>query len=403
MNAEQLEIIGFAVASALVVGSLGLGIGYLLRFRSIRWQLGLVAVVAVLSVLAGVMAIAQRMFLSDHDFEVVTLVTAVAAITSVIVALALGAALVRWSEALQDEVRMVGTDATLRPAERRGPSEFQALSHELAAANARLIESRAREARLEESRRELVSWVSHDLRTPLAGMRAMAEALEDGMAPDPSRYHLQIRSEVDRMVRMVDDLFELSRIHAGVLQLSRQPVVLTDLVSEAIAGADPVAQLRGVHLGGGVEEGLELIADPAGLSRVLSNLIMNGLRHTPAGGTVEIRSRAVADGVELSVSDGCGGISAQDRARVFDVAWQGEGARTPDASDVHTARAGLGLAIVKGIVEAHQGQVQVENLVPSLDAGVEANHQAPGSAGAVILDRPAGCRFVVFLPRPGDS
>ena len=102
-------------------------------------------------------------------------------------------------------------------AEQRGPSELQALSEELARTSERLEESRLREARLEASRRELVSWVSHDLRTPLAGMRAMTEALEDGMADDPQRYHRQIRAEVDRMVRMVDDLFELSRIHAGVL------------------------------------------------------------------------------------------------------------------------------------------------------------------------------------------
>ena len=381
INAEQLEIIAFAVLSALVVGAAGLAMGYLLRFRSIRWQFGLVAVVAALSVLAGVMAIAQRMFLSDHDFEVVTLVTGVATITSVLVALALGAALVRWSDGLAEEVRRVGTGVTTPPGERRGPSEFQALSRELASANARLIEAGGREQRLEESRRELVSWVSHDLRTPLAGMRAMAEALEDGLAPDPVRYHRQIRSEVDRMVRMVDDLFELSQIHAGVLRLSREPVLIGDLVSEAIAGADPVARLRRVHLGGHVEEGLSLTGDPAGLSRVLSNLIVNGLRHTPAGGSVEIQGRAVENGIELSVSDGCGGISPEDRARVFDVAWQGEGARTPDASDVHTARAGLGLAIVKGVVEAHHGEVRVENLPVAGE----------------------GCRFVVYLPHVRTS
>ena len=106
--------------------------------------------------------------------------------------------------------------------------------------------------------------MSHDLRTPLAGMRAMTEALEDGLADDPQRYRRQIRSEVDRMVRMVDDLFELSRIHAGVLTLAPEPVVLRDLVSEAIAGADPVARARSVRLGGRVEEGVEVSADAVG-------------------------------------------------------------------------------------------------------------------------------------------
>jgi signal transduction histidine kinase len=233
-----------------------------------------------------------------------------------------------------------------------------------------------RAARLEDSRRELVSWVSHDLRTPLAGMRAMTEALEDGMAEDPARYHRQIRAEVDRMVRMVDDLFELSRIHAGVLTLSPETVALTDVVSEALAGADPVARARSVRLGGSVEQGLAVTADPVGLSRVISNLVMNAVRHTPADGTVEIRGRSVPDGVELSVSDQCGGMSEKDLERVFDLAWRGGAARTPDRTEelAGVAGAGLGLAIVRGIVEAHRGVVRVENRAP------------------------VGCRFLVRLP-----
>ena len=249
------------------------------------------------------------------------------------------------------------------------PVEFQAVSSELTRTSERLAESRARETRLEESRRELVSWVSHDLRTPLAGLRAMTEALEDGLAEEPQRYHRQMRSEVDRMVRMVDDLFELSRIHAGVIPLDVQTVELGDLVSEAIAGADPVARAKGVRLGGAVEPGVLVRADPAGLSRVVANLVMNAIRHTPADGSVEITGHALPDGIELSVADGCGGIPADDLARVFDVAWRGSHARTP-ADD---SGAGLGLAIVKGLVEAYDGQVEVRN-------------------------QPPGCRFLVRLP-----
>lgn len=375
----NVQIILIAAGSAIVIGLIGLGVGWLLRHRSLRWQFGLVAVTAVLAVLAGTLAVAERMFISAHDWQVVSLVTATAAVVSVIVALALGAALVRMSQALQEDVRRVGT-RTPHEAGRRGPSEFQALSAEVESATQRLTESRAREARLEESRRELVSWVSHDLRTPLAGMRAMTEALEDGLALDPQRYHRQIRAEVDRMVRMVDDLFELSRIHAGVLHLQPETVLVGDLISEAIAGADPVARSRQVRLGGSVEDGLQITADPGGLSRVLANLIMNGIRHTPAGGLVEIRARGIEEGVELSVTDGCGGITDDDRARVFDVAWQGGAARTPDTSDLHTSRAGLGLAIVKGIVEAHAGTVSVENVV------------------ATTVSAGDGCRFLVTLP-----
>jgi signal transduction histidine kinase len=208
----------------------------------------------------------------------------------------------------------------------------------------------------------------------------MTEALEDGLAEDPDAYYRLIRVDVDRMARMVEDLFELSRIHAGVLRLNPEPVVLGDLVSEAIAGADPLARLRRVRIGGHVEPGIRVVADPAGLSRVVANLLMNAIRHTPEDGTVEIEGRAVPGGVELSVLDGCGGLRTEEMARVFDVAWQGQPARTPPGADSATrldpslaSGAGLGLAIVKGIVEAHRGTVQVENHDP-------------------------GCRFLVQLP-----
>lgn len=374
---DLTEIWVVAICSGVAVGILGLLAGWALRHRSLRWQLAVVGTVTTLTVLVGVQAISRRMLISDHDRSVVLIVTSAAAVVSLVVTGVLATALVRWSQSLREEVRRVGAGGNV-VAERRGPAEFQELASELASANRRLAEAREREQRLEESRRELVSWVSHDLRTPLAGIRVMAEALEDGIAADPARYHRQIRGEVNRMVVMVDDLFELSRIHAGQLVVQPQPVVLGDLVSEALAVADPVARARSVRLDGEVPHGLLVDADPAGLSRVLANLIVNGIRHTPADGSVHVLARPVDGGVELAVTDGCGGIAEEARDRLFEVGYRGTAARTPespDLDDVHTARAGLGLAIVKGIVEAHHGRVAVENVLT-----------------------PAGCRFRVVLP-----
>jgi signal transduction histidine kinase len=373
MNHDQVVIVLTTAAWSGGVGLAGGGVVWLFRRASIVWLTVGVATTAVLAVVAGTVATSRAMFLSGHDLGVISLVAAVAGVVALLLALAVGTALARWSRQLRDEARRFGESGEFT-AGAAGPAEFTELSDELRRTSERLAESRRRELALEQSRRELVSWVSHDLRTPLAGLRAMTEALEDGLADDPSRYHARMRAEVDRMVRMVDDLFELSRIHAGVLRLSPQPVVLGDVVSEAIAGADTVARARGVRLGGQVEEDVLVTADPAGLSRVVSNLLMNAIRHTPADGVVEVQGRTVDDGVELSVTDGCGGLSEDDMARVFDVAWQGSTARTPDHVDgVGGAGAGLGLAIVKGIVEAHLGQVAV------------ANHEP-------------GCRFLVRLP-----
>jgi signal transduction histidine kinase len=380
VTGDQLEIVVVAAGCALAVGVVGLGVAWLVRHASFLWQLVLVVGVAIGGVFAGVVAIARMMFISEHDRGVVTWVVSISGLVALLVAVALGVAVARWSEALRQDARRLDAHGSY-VAGQRGPSELQSLSDELARTSRRLEESRLRETRLEASRRELVSWVSHDLRTPLAGMRAMTEALEDGLAEDPARYHRQIRAEVDRMVRMVDDLFELSRLNAGVLPLSPETIPLGDVVSEAIAGADPVARARSVRLGGRVEEGLAVTADAVGLSRVVTNLVMNAIRHTPADGTVEVRGRSVADGVELSVSDECGGIAEADMDRVFDLAWRGGAARTPDRPEELTGvGAGLGLAIVKGIVEAHRGVVRVENVVPT------------GSSA------PAGCRFLVRLP-----
>ena len=219
MSSEQLQILVVAASCAGGVGILGLALAWAARHLAIFWQLALVVGVAIGSVLAGVVAIARLMFISEHDRGVVTLVAVVSGVVALLVAVAVGAAIARWSESLRQDARRLDAHGSYVTAP-RGPSELQAVSSELARTSARLQESRLREARLEASRRELVSWVSHDLRTPLAGMRAMTEALEDGMVDDPARYHRQIRAEVDRMVRMVDDLFELSRIHAGVLTMT---------------------------------------------------------------------------------------------------------------------------------------------------------------------------------------
>jgi len=371
VTSDQLQIVIITAAWSGGVGFAGLLLAWTQRHRSLRVLTAGVAAVAVLAVLAGMLGTARAMFLSTHDFQVMLLVSVVAGLVGIAFAVAVGAAFSAWSHALRDEARRFG-DSGEFVSSGAGPAELQQLSAELANTSGRLRESREREQRLEESRRELVSWVSHDLRTPLAGLRAMTEALEDGLADDPGRYHRQMRNEVDRMVRMVDDLFELSRIHAGVLKLTLQPVALGDLVSEALAGADPVAREHNVRLGGRVEQGLELVADPTELSRVISNLVMNAIRHTPADGVVSIEGRAVPEGVELSVVDGCGGLSDEDMSRVFDVGWQGSAARSPEPSS-HGRGAGLGLAIVKGIVEAHQGRVAVANEDP-------------------------GCRFLIHLP-----
>ncbi|MFE9764196.1 sensor histidine kinase [Streptomyces sp. NPDC005808] len=364
---DMLLIALFAFLGAAAAGVLGAGALWLIRRRSLTASLAVVAVVAVTAMLAGTLAVAWAMFLSSHDLTVVTTVVAMAAVVSLATALLLGRWVVSRSRALTLAARSFGDDGDFAAPEGPATAELTALSRELAATSTRLAESRTRERALETSRRELVAWISHDLRTPLAGLRAMSEALEDGVAADPDRYLRQIRTEVERLNDMVGDLFELSRIHAGTLALSLSRMSLYDLVGDALAGADPLARELGVRLVGDRIEPVPIEVDGKEMSRVLGNLLVNAIRRTPADGTVAVAARRSDEGVVLSVTDGCGGIPEEDLPRVFDTGWRGTHARTPPAG------AGLGLAIVRGIVEAHRGQATVHNV-------------------------PGGCRFEVTLP-----
>ncbi|MCO6010500.1 HAMP domain-containing histidine kinase [Actinoallomurus purpureus] len=365
-----VEVVAYAAGAALLVGAVGVSALYALRGRSIAALLAVVSAATVLATVAGIVAITLKMLISDHDRSVALTVTVIGGLVGLGVSLLLGHRLIGGTRSLLVSVRQAGETGRFGPPERRLPAELAELGTELSAAYERLDAARARERALESSRRELVAWVSHDLRTPLAGLRAMAEALEDEVVADAGtvrQYHAQMRAETDRLTTMVDDLFELSRIHAGALRLSRQRVGLGDLVSETVAGTEPLARAKGVRLRGQAQGVLPVEVDAAELGRALRNLVVNAIRHTPEDGGVEIVAGAEEGMAYVTVSDACGGIPDADLPRLFDVAFRGEAARTPGGG------AGLGLAIARGIVEAHAGEIGVSN------------------AGS-------GCRFVVRLP-----
>ncbi|MFF5208558.1 sensor histidine kinase [Streptosporangium sp. NPDC000396] len=372
MIPEILVIVAVAAGLGLLVALAGLGVMWLLRKRSIGVMLAVVAVVTVVATVAGVVAITLKMIIDGTPRDIVLSVVAVGGLVGLGVATVLARRVVAASRKLVAAVHAVPPSGRFVPPQGL-PAELDTIARTLEQAYEHLRVGHERERALESARRELVAWVSHDLRTPLAGMRAMAEALEDGVVSDPettARYHRQIRLEVDRLSGMVGDLFELSKIHAGALRLSRERVGLGDLVADALAGAEPLARAKGVRLDGQADQAVPVEADAGELSRALRNLVVNAIRHTPGDGTVWVRA-SVENGVAcLSVADCCGGIPADDLPRVFDVAFRGEAARTPNADG---AGAGLGLAIARGIVEAHEGAIDVVNAGP-------------------------GCRFEIRLP-----
>jgi signal transduction histidine kinase len=368
----------WVAGTAMLTTAVGVGGQRLLARRSIGLQVALVAVITVVTALAAVSTISAIM-LTASDREAMFELMGIAGLAGFAVALVISRSITRGAKKLLGAVQEVGESGFFTPPPITLPTELSGLSEGLAEAHERLGAARAREQSLEASRRELVAWVSHDLRTPLAGLRAMAEALEDQVVTDPrevSRYHTQIRVETDRLARMIDDLFQLSKIHAGALRLSPRLVGLEDLVAEVAASTEPVARAKGVRLTGGAAPGMTVLIDPAEFGRAVRNLVTNAIRHTPPNGTIELVGAVQAGQACVSVSDACGGIPADDLPRVFEVAFRGESARTPDP----TGGAGLGLSIAQGIVEAHSGKISVRNTGP-------------------------GCQFLISLPlaRPAPS
>ena len=260
----QIQIVLIAVGCTSAVGLAGMGIIRLLRRASLRLSIQASGAVPVLAIVAGTLGTAEAMFLSQHDLGVVVMVCIIAGVVASAFGWLLGRQIESGSAALRQAARSLGDEAgQFRAPAQPLAAEFAALSRELTDTSAKLAKSRARERALEQSRRQLVAWVSHDLRTPLAGLRAMAEALEDGLAADPPRYHKQIRAEAERLATMVDDLFELSRIQSGTLQLSSDQIALDDLVSDVLASTEALARERGVRLDGSASGQLTVRADPA--------------------------------------------------------------------------------------------------------------------------------------------
>ena len=219
-----------------------------------------------------------------------------------------------------------------------------------------------------DARRELVAWASHDLRTPLANMQAMLEALEDGLV-EPDATLPVLREQVEHLSTLVDDLFELARIDAGALTLELCDAELEPVVEACLRGVEADARRRGVDLDASVPKDVRARFAPEKVERVLFNLITNALRHTPSDGSVAVRVEQLGREVQVSVEDTGEGLDEEARQRMFDRFWRGDPARS-------VRGAGLGLAIARGIVEAHGGRIWAES---PPDGGARVSFTLPGA------------------------
>jgi signal transduction histidine kinase len=354
---KAIELTVVAGGAAVVAGLVGATALYAARRRSFALQSVLVALTAVGAVAAGAMAAAHLMMDASRPVAALGVVLASSGTIGVLISLALGARLRTDSERLIEATRQIGEGDRVAGVEKPAAGELALLARELDAMQEQLEQSSARERRSDEARRQLVTWISHDLRAPLSRINVIVEALEDGIVAGPAEvaaYHSRLRAEASRLGALISDLFERSRISAGSLELELERARLAEVVSGVVASFSVVAESRRIRLRAEPpEEDPEVEISTPHVERALSNVLDNALRYTPEGGQVEV-NLARRDGcAAIEIADGCGGEDLDELRR-----------RLEESNGAHVhpvgAKTGLGLAIAKGLAEAQGGAIGVE-------------------------------------------
>lgn len=358
-NAMMALMAATAVIS-VAAAYLAYRLGWISRTPRLRWTLmGGYALTALLTFL-NIGTIAWMMFANPHDL----LLAAVLMVFATGIAMSLGFFL---SEALTDRIRdldnaaqaIAGGQLGIRVPV-TGQDEMAQLGATFNSMADRLEAAAQDQKNLEKLRRDLIAWVGHDLRTPLTSIRAILEALADGVVEDPQtaqRYLRTAQQDVRALSHLIDDLFEMAQMDAGGLRLDLHDNAISDLISDTIESFSALAQEQNISLKGRVDPDTDPVRmDAQRVGRVLFNLVSNALRHTPSGGQIEIHAYRENDLCRVDVSDTGEGIQPEDLPYLFDRFYRGEKSRNRS-----TGGAGLGLAIARGIVEAHDGTISVES------------------------------------------
>lgn len=347
-----------ALVSALV-GYVAYRMGWINFSPALRWTLlGGYALASILTFF-NVWFSAQMMFASEHDLLLAIVLLVFASGMAMVLGYFLSSTVTERINQLKNAAEELADGNLKTRVLVNGRDEVASLAETFNQMAEQLQAADQRQRELESLRRDLIAWVSHDLQTPLTSMRAILEALSDGVVEDPEtvkRYLLTAQRDVRSLSSLIDDLFHLAQLDAGGLPLHRADASLSDLVSDTLESFTELAKQQQITLEGNVDSDVDPVhMDTQSIGRVLNNLIGNALRHTPAQGRVSVWVRRNPN-VEVTVSDTGEGIRAEDIPHVFERFYRGEKSRSRA-----TGGAGLGLAIARGIVQAHGGEINVES------------------------------------------
>jgi signal transduction histidine kinase len=348
-----------AFASALA-GYAAYRFGWVNLSPTLRWTLlggyGLASILTFFNVWFS----AQMMFASEHDLLLAIVLLIFAGGIAMILGYFLSNTVTERIHLLEGAAQRLAQGDLQTRVPVSGRDEVSALAKAFNQMAEQLQVADQNQRQLENLRRDLIAWVGHDLQTPLASMRAILEALSDGVVEEPEmvkRYLITAQRNVMSLSALIDDLFQMSQLDTGGFPLNRALASLNDLISDTLESFTELANKQGIKLEGQVEAKVDpVFMDTQAIGRVFNNLISNALRHTPAGGKIKVQARRTSQGVEVMVSDTGEGIRAQDVPHIFERFYRGEKSRNRG-----TGGAGLGLAIARGIVRAHGGDIRVES------------------------------------------
>jgi two-component system sensor histidine kinase BaeS len=300
-------------------------------------------------------AASSLMFISTHDLHLVLVVLGFALVMGGLFAGGVVRSLTDDLERIAETARVVGSgDLTARTGIER-PDEIGALAHTLDVMTERLDQIEAQRRKDHEARQAFLTAIGHDLRTPMAALRAAIEALQDGISPDPDRYLRSMQHDVEALAALVDDLFLLAKIESGRFDLQMMTIDVTEVADEAIEAMRPFARQHGVDLVLEAGGHVPVVGGPEALSRVIRNLVDNAIQHSPRQGTVVVRVDN-EDPVVVWVVDEGPGFPPDFVGKAFESFTRHDEARARS-----TGGAGLGLAIAHRFIQAHGGSIWAED------------------------------------------
>jgi signal transduction histidine kinase len=352
--------LSITAAISILVGFGVYRLGWIVQAPSLRWAILGGYFLASLLTFLNVWVTARLMFTSPHDLLLATILLLFASGIAIALGLFLSSTLTERIYVIDQAASAIAEGDRGVRVPVQGRDELTSLANTFNEMAARLQAAERKQQELEVLRRDLIAWVSHDLQTPLASIRAIVEAVADGMVEDPEtiqRYLSTAQRDIRALSALIDDLFQMAQLDAGGLTLNLETDSLSDLISDTLESFSELAARQSVTLQGQVEPGVSLVfMDTQRIGRVLNNLVGNALRYTPAGGKVQVRAAPEPSDYLVEVWDTGEGIPPADLPFIFERFYRSEKSRNR-----LTGGAGLGLAIARGIIEAHGGQIGVES------------------------------------------